>query len=156
MNLDIDKEKNSAYFKLIEKDHAELMARWNKLSDRIHEIDIPSLFVFTVKSELKQLGQDLSALQVDYVEWNKKAGEFLAKPHYIFEKDQDNGIVFLHYSNMLRHVISSMDGHMVLIANNYNKRWDQYKGQRNFIIAIVSFVLTFSGLIAALYTILFM
>ena len=55
MNLDIDKKENSDYFDLIEKDHASLMKRWNKLSARIDEIDIPSFLVFTVKSDLKKL-----------------------------------------------------------------------------------------------------
>jgi len=122
MNLDIDKKENSDYFDLIEKDHASWMKRWNKLSARIDEIDIPSFLVFTVKSDLKKIGKDLQALQKDYIKWNNKAGSFLAKPHYIFKKDQDNGIVFLHYSNMLRHIIGSMHNEMILIANNYNKR----------------------------------
>lgn len=153
MNLDINKEKNADYFEIIEKDYTDLMDRWNKLNKRMQKTSIPDLLVFTVKSELRSIGKDLKILQKDYIKWNKKAGSFLAKPHYIFEKDQDNGVVFLHYSNMLRHVIRSMDSHMVMIANNYNMRWDGYKGQRNFIIAIISFVLTFLGLVVALYTI---
>lgn len=153
-NLDIDRNKNQKYFDLIEKDHGELMDRWNELQSRILKVKIPSLMVLGVKKELKQIGSELKKLGEDYIRWNNKAGNFLGKPNYVFKKDQDPGIVFLHYSNMLRHVVNSMESDMRVITDSYNKRWDQYKGQRNFIIAITSFILTFLGLVAAIISII--
>tara|TARA_R100001143_G_C3359147_1_gene134458 strand:+ start:2171 stop:2641 length:471 start_codon:yes stop_codon:yes gene_type:complete len=154
MNLDIDKEANAAFFEIIEKEHGDLMDRWNDLNARILKIQIPKIFLFTIKSNLREIGQELKQLQNDYIAWNKKAGNFLGKPNYTFKESQNGLAVLTHYSSMLRHVVNSMHNNMILIANNYNKRWDQYKGQTNFVIAISSFLLTFLGLIAALYTIL--
>lgn len=153
-NLDIDRDKNQKYFEIIEKDHGKIMDRLNDLQLRILNIKIPSLFVFTIKNELKQIGKELVKLSKDYIKWNNKAGEFLGKPNYVFKKDQDSGIVFLHYSNMLRHVVNSTENSMDVIIDSHNKRWEQYKGQRNFIIAILSFSLTFLGLVAAVLSIL--
>lgn len=153
-NLDIDRDKNQKYFDLIEKEHGELMDRWNELQSRILKLKIPSFFIFGVKKELKQIGSKLKKLGEDYISWNNKAGNFLGKPNYVFKKDQDSSVVFLHYSNMLRHVVNSMESSMRVITVSYNKRWDQYKGQRNFIIAITSFILAFLGLIAAIISII--
>lgn len=155
MNLDIDKDDNADYFNIIETEHGNLMDRWNELHYKLYQLKIPKVFGFKAKKELKDIGKALKDLQKDYLEWNKKAGNFLGKPRYNFNKEQDGLAIFIHYSSMLRHVVNTMHNNMVMIVDSFNKRIDQRKSQINFNIAIVSFALTFLGLVFTLYTIFY-
>lgn len=156
MNLDIDKERNAEYFKIIEIEQNELMDRWNVLHQKLHELKIPKLFGLKSKKQFKIIATELRALQRDYLAWNKKASNFLSKPRYIFDnKKHDSSVAFFHYSSMLRHVLNTMYNNMLMIVESYNKRLDQYKSQLNFNIAIFSFVLTFLGLIVTLITVFY-
>lgn len=155
MNLVLDRETNPEYFEIVEKGFVELMDRWNSLNKKIHAVKIPTLIPYRVKSELDEIKEELKELQDNFLEWNQKAGDLLVEPKYGYKEDDNIVAIMVHYSGILKHRISTMNNDMVLAANNYNKKVDQYKSQINFIIAITSFVLTFFGLVISLYTIFF-
>ncbi|MBO6801627.1 MAG: hypothetical protein JJ892_15245 [Balneola sp.] len=153
MNLVLDRETNPDYFEIVEKRFTKLMDQWNSINKKIHDAKIPIVVPFRVKGELDEIQKELKALQAAFLEWNQKAGDLLVEPKYGYKKDDNIIAIMVHYSGILKHRISTMNHDMLLIANNYNNKIDQYKSQINFIIAITSFVLTFMGLIIALYTI---
>lgn len=153
MNLVLDREINPEYFEIAEKGFNELMDQWNAINKKIHGAKIPTFVPFRVKGELDEIQKELKALQAAFLEWNQKAGDLLVEPKYGYGKDDNIIAIMVHYSGILKHRISTMNHDMVLIANNYNNKINGYKSQNNFIIAITSFVLTFLGLVIALYTI---
>lgn len=154
MNLVLDRETNPKYFEVVEKGFNDLMDRWNSLNKKIHDVKVPTVFPFLIKSDLNEIKDELKKLQEDFLSWNQKAGDLLVEPNYGYKKDDNIVAIMVHYSGILKHRISTMNNDMVLAANNYNKKVDQYKSQVNFIIAITSFILTFFGLVISLYSIL--
>jgi len=147
----LDEEGNESYYELVEE-YNELLSRWNKFNENINEFRIPRLLVFGTKKHLEEKGNELSLLQKDYLDWKGKATNFFIKPHYNISKELDGDLIFIHFTNVLRHLVNRMESNMILIANNYNKIYSDYEGQINFIIAIISFLISFSGLILGIIT----
>lgn len=156
MDLVLDRETNPEYFEIVEKGFNELMDRWNSLNKEIQEVKVPTVLFFRIKGELNKIKEELKELQTDFLEWNQQAGDLLVEPKYSYKEDDNVVAIMAHYSGILKHRISSMNNNMILAANNYNKKVDQYKSQKNYIIAIASFVLSFFGLAISLYSILFL
>lgn len=147
--LNLKKEVNIEYYDILEK-HNALMDEWNRIALRISKMRQPKLFLFGYKKRLQDLGQELLILQKDFLNWNAKAGDFLANPHLIFTENDERELGFIHYTSLLRDMRNKLDNYMVLIAMNYNILQDLYSNRVNFIIAITSFLLTFAGLVATL------
>ena len=123
------------------------------LNKKIHEMKQPILFLFRHKKRLQELGRDILELQEKFLEWDKKAGNFIIKPHLIFSENDEREIGFVHFTAVLRDIRSKFDNQMIMIATNFNELQHGHSNQVNFIIAVASFALTYVGLILALLTI---
>jgi len=150
--LGLKKENNIEYYEIIDG-HNSLMDEWNRLNKKIHEMKQPILFLFRHKKRLQELGRDILELQEKFLEWDKKAGNFIIKPHLIFSENDEREIGFVHFTAVLRDIRSKFDNQMIMIATNFNELQHGHSNQVNFIIAVASFALTYVGLILALLTI---
>lgn len=151
----LKEELNPEYYKIGEERN-QLMDRWNVLNNEIRSFTIPRFLFYTVKEELKRLKNQGEELSTDYIAWNNKATNFLLNPNFQFEPDQkDRELVYINFTNSIRFLINTMQDNMVLIAENFNKRSSQYRGQRNFNIAIAAFILGFSGFMITVYSTFF-
>lgn len=151
----LKKEINQGYYNIAEEYNA-LMDIWIELNNRIHTLKIPKLFIRKVKPELVKIKEDGEKLNNKYIKWNKKATDFLLNPKFYYERTQvDRELVYINFTNSLRFIINKMENNIVLIASNYNNRSSQYRGQRNFIIAIIAFIIGFAGLSITLYSTFF-
>lgn len=149
--LNLKMESNPEYYSIIE-DHNLLMTDWNRLNLEIFKTKQPKLFLLCHKKNLLRIGQEIYSLQNKFLIWNSKASDFLNNPHLIFHEDEESEIGFHHFTATLRDIKNTLDNRMVMIATNFNKLQDIHSNQVNFIIATVSFVLTFIALIITLLT----
>jgi len=151
--MDLVRSDNEVYYGLFER-HNDLVDRWNDLNHYL--VDAPPVGFPTRKKKrvLLSKGVILADLLRDFLEWYGDASRFLLHPRLVVRQDAEPDLTFLHYTNFLSHMISESNNNMVLVANNYHKRYQSFQSQINFWIAIASFVLTFVGLAATLMTIL--
>lgn len=132
---------NPDYYSIVEE-YNKLMDKWNKINSKINNFKIPKLLLFFTKRKLKKIFKEGADLQKEYLNWNKKARNFLRAPKYLFEKEQEGKeLAYLHFTNNLHFLIDSMHEYMVLLVTNYNNRYSQYREQLNYIIAIIAFLI---------------
>jgi len=148
--ISLDKVDNPQYYQL-GNEHNEIMDRWNELNIGLQRFRVPKISLFRTKKNLQtKFGQPISKLQTDFLDWNKRAGAFCFKPHYIFKEGGKNEVNFLHWTATMRDMINRMEFKMTLIAENYNKRHLEIENQRNFIIAVISFTIAIISFITTL------
>jgi hypothetical protein len=150
--LSLKREDNQAYYSIIDG-HNNLMDNWNNINKELYDLRQPKVLFWGHKKKLKKVGISLLELQKQFLEWNKQASQMIFDPHLIFQANEESELGFLHYSGILRDLRNKVDNHMVLIVDNYNRERDNHTNQVNFVIAIASFVLTFLGLAATIWTI---
>jgi hypothetical protein len=150
--LMIEKEKNPEYYSILEK-HNVLMKEWNQINNKIHSLKVPKLFIWKNKDQLKEIFNELTQLEKDYIDWNNIAYPFISSPNYVIPNCPESNLIFLHFTANLRDLRNKMSDDMRLIENNYNHFKNWQSNQVNFIIAISSFVLSIVGLIIALLTV---
>jgi hypothetical protein len=144
--LSIDKEKNPDYYSIIEK-HNLLMNKWNKVNGKIHALKFLKLFLWKNKKKLKEIYIELGQLEKEFIAWNNVAYPFITEPSFALPSCPESDLMFLHLTANLRDLRNKMNDNMRLIENNYNRIKDWENNQLNFIIAIISFVMTFIGLL---------
>jgi len=145
-NLDLEKEGNERFYQL-KDEYNEIIKKWNSLNLRLHKLNVPVIFIWKNKKELKEIGQGLSKLQKEFLDWNERAGKFYMKPNFnIPNKNKDKTLIVMRHINALNNWITRLNYDMKIIADNYNKINDDYRNQINFLIAIFSLLLTFVGL----------
>ncbi len=103
------------------------------------------------KKKIIAIGKEAYALQKDFLDWNKRAANFFLHPHYKIDIEQNEILVYTHFTDNMRYSVSSMNNLMTLLIDNYSKIYNGYESQLNFLIAIVSFVLSIVGLGISLY-----
>jgi len=141
----INKDDNEEFYNLFEEFN-NIMDRWNTLNSQLHEFRIPRLWLFGVKNELKKISKDLKELQDDFLVWQEKATKFFIEPNFKIPSESDGDLTFIHMTNVLQYFLSKLNSSMVLIADNNNKAYSDYEDQINFIIAILSFIISIFGL----------
>jgi hypothetical protein len=152
-NIGLSQELNPEYFRLFEE-HNKIRNRWNDINKEIHLFKQPKFFLCRQKSKFKKLYGPMEELQKSFLEWNKDVENFLTEPKLKFKRDQESEIGFPHFISLLTDLKNTLDSHMVLIADNFVKIQNRHSSQVNFIIAIISALISTAGLIIAIYTIL--
>lgn len=147
----LNKELNKEFYDLLEE-YNVIMDKWNSCNERICSFILPRIFFINTKKKIFSIGREISKLQKHFLEWNKKATTFFNNPHFKFDPDQKNReIVFHHFTNSLRHSIGTLNSHMTLIADNYNKLYTQFGNRVSFNIAIFAFIVSIIGLFFSLF-----
>jgi len=148
--ISLDEVDNPKYYQLV-SEHNAIMVRWNKLNLGVQRFRVPKVFLFRSKRILRtKFGEPISELVKDWLDWNKRAGAFCFMPNYIFKKDENGELNFIHFTATLRDMINSMETKIVLIEENHNKRYLQIENQSNFIIALIAFTIAIISFITTL------
>lgn len=151
--LGLREEGNEAYYSLVER-HNEIMAEWNRLNNDLHSFKPGKIPLRKHKKILLKRGRGIDNLQKDFLQWYNDASDFLLKPNIVVDPGEESKLTFLHYTGFLSHMISEANHNMVLLVDNYQKRYNALHNQWNFMIAITSFVLTFLGLLVTAYALI--
>lgn len=146
----LNQESNPKFYGLVEE-YNSLMTRCNANNNRIQNFRIPRILLFDTKTKLQSIGRECYNLQQDFLDWNKRAANFALHPHYTLESEQNGELVYTHFTDSMRHTINSLNDYMMLLSENYNKRYMEYENQKNFIIAITAFLIGVLGLLVSSY-----
>lgn len=150
--LGLDRKDNDEFYKIFDE-HNDIMEKWNDINKQFHRLKQPVLFLFCYSSKLKTFYKPIEDLQKEFLNWNKKANNFLNKPHFIFSGNQERQLGFLHFTNILSVQINRLNNNMTMIADNFIKIQNNHKNQKNFLIAIFSTFISLCGLALAIYSI---
>ena len=150
--LNLKKENNPLFYEIVDE-HNAIMADWNKINHELDDMKMPKLISPAFRRRLRSIGLEILELQKQFLQWNDKAYGLLTKPNYIFSEDEERELGFIHYSILLQDIRNCLDNRMVMIVSNFNRVQDLYSSHVNFVIAILSFLLTFLGLIATIVSI---
>jgi len=145
-------EKDNPEFYALAKEHNSLMDRWNQYNNQLHTFKVPRVLIFKTKHKLTLIGRNIAKLQKDFLDWQKRARGFSVKPHYKVDSQQPGHLIYLHFTATMRDLVNRLDSNMVLLAENYNKRYSEYQNQVNFLIAIIAFIVSFIGLLLGIIT----
>lgn len=167
--LNLDKEKNSVYFSLIDR-HNEIIQEWSEILERIHNFKIPEFRIgnfsipyvtpFNVlkyKREISVIGNDAKKLQTKFIRWNKDSMNFYASPRYVLNQDTDldNALTMIHHNSFLSSLIERVNSDMLLLLGDYNLRYSEIENSANYWTAITAWVLAFIGLVMSLVGLFF-
>lgn len=148
------KEKDNPAFYSLVKEYNSLMDKWNDYNKQLHDFKVPRLLLFKTKHKVTSISKDIAELQKDFLDWQGRARSFCVKPYYKTDSEQLGHLVFLHFTATMRDLVNRLNSDMILLVENYNKVYSEYRNQVNFLIAITAFIISFIGLVLGIITFL--
>lgn len=149
--ISLDKNSNPAFYNLA-NEYNSLMDRWNIYNQKLHKFRIPRILLFRTKNKLIAIGKEIANLQKDFLDWQGRARNFFLEPHYKIDPEQKGDLIFMHFTDTMRYLVNHLDSNMMLLAENYNKVYSSYENRISFLIAIIAFIVSFTGLILGIVT----
>jgi len=145
--LRLEKEDNPEFYALSDEQPL-LMDRWNQFNNRLYAFRVPRLWLFGTKRNLLLVGADINQLQRDFLDWHKRARKFCVNPYYKTKGIPlgDQRLIYLHCTATLRDLMNKLGSDMLLLVENYNRRWSEREGRLNFLIAMVGLIIALVGL----------
>jgi hypothetical protein len=147
--IKMNRDDNPTYYSLIDR-HNEIMVEWNRIHNILHTFRFPRFFPFFQKKRLRSTSEAFRQLQDRFVHWNKDTYTFIIDPRLIFPSGADSQMTFLHVTALLRDTRSRLDSDMLLLLNDFSRTFEDINNQINFVVALLSFIGTFAGLVATL------
>jgi hypothetical protein len=147
--LSLDRDNNEDFYKLADE-HNSIMGCWNLHNSLLCKIKTGRIFPFRARYKIKDIGKNIKKLQDEFLDLNKRASDFLMRPHYKIDPTQRGDMVFLYFTAILQYLIGHLDSRMVMLAENYNKVYLEYQHRIDFLIAIGAFIVSLVGLIIAI------
>ena len=148
--LALDRDKNPKYYKLGD-DHFEIMKCTDALNKKIMTHPPKKFIPFSLKKNIREFRKELISLNPNVFGWTANLDNFLLRPEFIFVDDQEYKLGYHHYMAELRDMRLRVNERFELTFRNYENVARSYNEQRNFLIAISSFALSFAGLLWALF-----
>jgi hypothetical protein len=148
-NIFIDKEQNPEFFALFDEFRV-ITAEYNRINGLLIGHRVPKIFLHGHRIILYSVGKQVKELHEKFLDWIDRSGNFLVHPKLSFDENTDAQTSFSHYMNVLRETRRDGIDSFNTMIGNYNRIVDSYSTQLNFLIAIISFVASFGGLIASL------
>ena len=151
--LDIDRNDNPEYYHL--RDECAVIQRQIKfINDKILKLKRPKLFLFCQKYRIKSLFKPIAKIQLIVDSWSKEYTTFLGKPNLTLMNNLNPEIGYIHFTRLLEKMDNLIREKQDTTISNYLKIQEVYNNQVNFIIAIVSTLLSLAGLLFAIYVFL--
>jgi len=147
--INLDPKENEEFLILI-KEHDEIVRKIERI---INEIDFFSIscFILSKKHKLfKNIAQNIKLLQTKFLKWKDKATNFCLNPKYAINKEENLHFTSLHYTINLLDMVNSLELNVKKVIDNYNITIERKEAKRNYWIAIISFIVSFLGLIISL------
>ena len=145
----IERKKNPIYFSLL-AEHNLIMAEHDRINRLIVDYRIPELFLYGQRKKIGLLGKQVKELHERFLLWDKEVSIFTIHPNLNFPEEVDADTSFFHYMDVLRDVRLYGKYAFDSMIVNYQRVYNSYASQLNFLIAMFSFAASFAGLIASL------
>jgi hypothetical protein len=147
----LEKKDNPLFYGLLDE-YDSLIYKWHDYLAKTFKSKRQIFFPFKFKRELKVIAKNDIELLKKFYDWRDRTHAFCMNPYYIIEPVEKYDLVYLHATAILRDLINYLESVILQVRNNFTNRLSEYENQRNFAIAIGSFILSFAGLIWGIIT----
>ena len=148
--LDLDRNDNPEYYHL--RDKCAVVQRQIKfINDKILKLKQPKLFLLCQKYRIKSLFKPIGKIQFIVDSWSKEYTTYMGKPNLTLINNLNPEIGYIHFTRLLEIMDNLIREKQNTTISNYLKIQERYNNQVNFIIAIVSALISLAGLLFAIY-----
>lgn len=151
-NLGLKKEDNEEFFRL--RDKYNIVGRKVIfINEKIIKMKQPKLFLLCQKYRIKSFANYISILQIMIDDWASNFNDFIQKPSITFSGDEERVLGFIHYMRLLELMDYKINKLFDTTVANFIKVQERQSNQINFVIAIVSALISTAGVIIAIFSI---
>ena len=143
---------NTNYYNFF-REYNELTDRHNKIQKQIQAVNCKIWNYWSSRKKLKSIRPEVSHYIDDYLKWKYRVDNFVLNPEIMISEADYPWMTFQHYIDNLRDIAEDAENHATIISGNFNSASKELNSSLNFTIAILSFILSFIGLVVTLIAI---
>jgi hypothetical protein len=151
--IKFDPGRNPEFAEIVAS-HKRLMEDWNTCIEEVHAFRIDRLLPFRRAGRLRALGIRIGRLADSWLKWQQKSEAFALNPRFHELEEEHAWLIYSHSVASLHFMLLKTRFSMDVIIHDYNRIWSDRSNQLSFNIAILSFALTFLGLLASLWSVM--
>jgi len=148
-NIGLNKDDNLKYYGLVNT-YNVVGRKVSFINEKIINLKQPTILIYCQYYRIKSYVRVMEKLQRLMDNWSERYNEFIQKPNLTFSANEERELGFLHYMRLLEQMDNKINNLFFLTASHFVKIQERNSNQINFLIAIISAVVSIAGLILAL------
>ena len=131
-------------------EYNRLNDRFANLNQRLLRVRVPVLRPWRARRVLDSLGPEILEFEKEWNKWNQEARDFSLNPHLFIQGGGATDLAFIHFTAEFRMRITDVEAEVRFLREIFNGIADEFREQRNLLIALSGIILSLLGLSLAL------